>query len=222
MLRDFMLTSSSVDVGSPASVTPPRAAATVMLLRDSHNDCGIEVFMIKRARTMIFAAGMAAFPGGAQEDHDSDVVDTAIRETAEECGVRVDRGGLQLWARWLTPEFEPRRYDTYFFMMETPEGATARATNGEAERAFWIAAGSAVAAHHQGRLPMLPPTLVMLEDLAAAGSVAAALATPREVVRVSPWRVELPDGRWVLRVDLDGRGGGRPRSVVEPAAVDPA
>jgi 8-oxo-dGTP pyrophosphatase MutT (NUDIX family) len=216
MLRDFMLTSNSVDVVSPASTPPVRAAATVMLLRESHNGCGIEVFMIERARTMAFAAGMAAFPGGGQEDHDSDVVDTAIRETAEECGVRVDRAGLHLWARWLTPEFEPRRYDTYFFMMETPEGATARATDGEAERGFWIAAGSALADHHQGRLPMLPPTLVMLEDLAAAESVATLLATPREVVRVTPWRVELPDGRQALRVDLDGRGGGRLRSVVDP------
>jgi len=177
--------------------------------------------MIKRARTMAFAPGMAAFPGGAQEDHDVDVVDTAIRETAEECGVRVPRDGLHLWARWLTPDFEPRRYDTYFFMMEIPEGATARAANGEAERAFWIAAGSAVADHHRGLLPMLPPTLVMLEDLAAAGSVTAVLATPREVERVSPWRVELPGGRQVLRIDLDGRGGGRPRSAVDPEVVDP-
>jgi 8-oxo-dGTP pyrophosphatase MutT (NUDIX family) len=172
--------------------------------------------MILRARSMAFAGAMAAFPGGAREDRDGDIVDTAIRETEEECGVRVERSDLRLWARWLTPQFEPRRYDTHFFTMRIPAAATPRSTSGEAERAFWIAAETAVAQHAQGLLPMLPPTLVMLEDLAAAGSVEAVLATPRQVVQVMPWRAEGVHGRAVLRVDLDGRGGGRPRAEVDP------
>ena len=172
--------------------------------------------MIRRARLMAFAGGMAAFPGGAREDQDGDIVDTAIRETEEECGVRVERSDLHLWARWLTPQFEPRRYDTYFFTMKIPVGAAPASTSGEAEAAFWIAAATAVSRHHQGRLPMLPPTLVMLEDLAAAGSVEAVLSTPREVAQVTPWPARAANGRAVLRVHLDGRGGGRPRAEVDP------
>ncbi|GAU67817.1 hypothetical protein SSP35_05_03840 [Streptomyces sp. NBRC 110611] len=29
---------------------------------------------------------------------------------------------LGVWARWITPEFEPRRYDTWFFVAALPEG----------------------------------------------------------------------------------------------------
>ncbi len=57
---------------------------------------------------------------------------------------------------------------------------------------------------------MLPPTLVCLEELAAAGSLASLLAVRRTVRPVSPWVA--PDGdRLVLRIDLDGVGGGEPR-----------
>src|SRR4029450_6046578 len=90
----------------------PRAAATVALLRDGHS--GLEVYVIRRARSMAFAAGMYAFPGGAVDERDVDgqpgwagpppstwmrrrhtaseaearaVVCAAIRETYEEAGV---------------------------------------------------------------------------------------------------------------------------------------
>ncbi|HEY1177485.1 MAG TPA: hypothetical protein VGF17_15110, partial [Phytomonospora sp.] len=36
----------------------PRAAATVLLLRDAAEGDGVEVFMIRRAATMAFAGGL--------------------------------------------------------------------------------------------------------------------------------------------------------------------
>src|SRR5262245_641016 len=48
----------------------PRAAATVALLRDGYS--GLEVYVIRRARSMAFAAGMYAFPGGAVDKRDAD------------------------------------------------------------------------------------------------------------------------------------------------------
>ena len=93
-------------------VVVPRAAATVVLLRDGH--LGVEVYLIRRARSMAFAAGMYAFPGGSVDQRDADVqpgwagpppsawarrlhttseaearavVCAAIRETYEEAGV---------------------------------------------------------------------------------------------------------------------------------------
>ena len=85
-----------------------RDAATIAVLRDT--EAGIEVFLMRRQRTMAFAAGMHVYPGGAVETSDSlvpvtsstdlddvarrlstddpiAVVAAAARETFEECGV---------------------------------------------------------------------------------------------------------------------------------------
>lgn len=112
---------------------------------------------------------------------------------------------LRLWAHWATPVFEPRRYDTRFFVAALPPGQQPRQVGDEADHAAWVGAGAAVAAHREGRLAMLPPTLVALEEIAGYPDVAAVLAAPRRVRRVLPW---LHQG--ALRVDLDGAGGGEP------------
>jgi 8-oxo-dGTP pyrophosphatase MutT (NUDIX family) len=62
------------DTSHPAPPTPsqPRDAATVVLLRDAPKaGQGIEVYLIKRARTVDFMAGAHVFPGGRLDRNDS-------------------------------------------------------------------------------------------------------------------------------------------------------
>jgi 8-oxo-dGTP pyrophosphatase MutT (NUDIX family) len=100
-------------------------------------------------------------------------------------GVRLDSGRLRYWAWWMTPEAEPRRYDTRFFLAGLPAGAAATAHLGEAEHERWLPPAAAAA---DWELPMLPPTRLTLRDLAGFDSVAAALAAAegRPVERVLP------------------------------------
>ena len=77
----------------------------------------------------------------------------------------LDRRGLVLrsdllgaWAGWLTPVFEPRRYRTWFFVADLPEGQRTRDVSSESARVVWMPAGDAVAAVDDGRMYMLPPT----------------------------------------------------------------
>jgi 8-oxo-dGTP pyrophosphatase MutT (NUDIX family) len=100
-------------------------------------------------------------------------------------GVRLDTGRLRYWAWWLTPESEPRRYDTRFFLAGLPDEAAVTAHLAEAERERWLP--PATAAADQG-LPMLPPTRYTLRDLASFASVAEALAAAagRRVERIDP------------------------------------
>jgi 8-oxo-dGTP pyrophosphatase MutT (NUDIX family) len=89
----------------------PRDAATVMLLRQ--RGAGLEVYMLRRKRTMAFAPGAFVFPGGSVDPRDADeqvawagpdaaewgrafdaspalamaLVCAAVRETFEESGV---------------------------------------------------------------------------------------------------------------------------------------
>ena len=107
---------------------------------------------------------------------------------------------LRLWAHWVTPEFEPRRYDTRFFLAALPSGQRTRDVSGEADRVEWRAPGGAVAAAETGEMQMLPPTYVTLAELSAYDTIAAALdaAADREIVTVLP-RVAFDgdDGRLV-------------------------
>jgi 8-oxo-dGTP pyrophosphatase MutT (NUDIX family) len=116
-------------------------------------------------------------------------------------GVRLDTGRLRYWAWWMTPEAEPRRYDTRFFLAGLPADEAVAAHPAEAERERWLAPKAAAG---DWELPMLPPTRLTLRDLAGFGSVAAALAAAEErpVERilpvlegaelVMPWRERYP------------------------------
>ncbi|MET9493509.1 NUDIX hydrolase [Streptomyces sp. NPDC006552] len=99
----------------------------------------------------------------------------------------LDRRGLVLrsdllgaWARWITPEFEPRRYDTWFFVAALPAGQRTSDDSSEADRTVWIRPHRAAAAYDRGELSMMPPTVATLRALTAYDSVAGALAGAAE------------------------------------------
>lgn len=72
---------------------------------------------------------------------------------------------LAPWSRWVTPEFEPRRYDTYFFLARLPSGQVTRNVGGEADLVTWL--------HPEDRstVPMLPPTRITLAEVAGGRTV---------------------------------------------------
>jgi 8-oxo-dGTP pyrophosphatase MutT (NUDIX family) len=86
------------------------------------------------------------------------------------------------WCRWITPEFEPRRFDTYFFVALLPAGQRTRDVSGEADHTMWIRPADALRRAAAGELTMLPPTLLTLAQVAAAGDLAdvARLAGDRD------------------------------------------
>ncbi|MEU7613215.1 NUDIX hydrolase [Micromonospora sp. NPDC049204] len=107
------------------------------------------------------------------------------------------------WSRWITPEFEPRRFDTYFFVALLPAGQRTRDVSGEADHTLWIRPADALARAQAGELTMLPPTLVTLAQVAAAGDLAgvARAAADRDAASPVTPRLDLPpDGapRFVL------------------------
>lgn len=78
-------------VASVVSLRPGvggRAAAVLCLLGEGA--AGPEVLFVERAATLRTHAGQIAFPGGAADPGDVDLVDTALREAEEEVGVRRD------------------------------------------------------------------------------------------------------------------------------------
>ncbi|MFE9998843.1 NUDIX hydrolase [Streptomyces avermitilis] len=118
----------------------------------------------------------------------------------------LDRRGLVLrsdllgaWTRWITPEFEPRRYDTWFFVAALPEGQRTRNASTEADRTVWIRPADAADGYDKGELLMMPPTVATLRQLlpyAAAAEVLAA-APARDLTPVLA-KARLADGEVVL------------------------
>ena len=72
-----------VDVLRPAQGA--RASAVLALFAEGPD--GPEVLLVERALTLRSHPGQIAFPGGAVDPGDVDLVDTALREAHEECGV---------------------------------------------------------------------------------------------------------------------------------------
>jgi 8-oxo-dGTP pyrophosphatase MutT (NUDIX family) len=201
--------------GPPA---PARAAATVVLLRPTPTT--FEVYVLRRRTTMVFG-GVYAFPGGGVDPSDrlpgavsgvSDdlarrlglppgeaaaVLAAAVREVHEETAVRLDVDQLRPWTRWVTPEFEPRRFDTWFFVAAVPAGQVAQDISGEADLTAWIRPADALTRYAAGEFRMLPPTVAVLRDLAAYPRLEdiVAAARGRDASRPVVPRVELtPDG----------------------------
>lgn len=276
-----------VENPDPNPVTP-RHAATVMLVRDSKPgqtkyriEDGVyppdfpegqemEVFMLRRVKTMSFVPDAVVFPGGRVDERDSTpdlpwcgptpadwagymgcseeiarrVVVAAAREVFEECGVLLagssemelvqdltdpswaqDREALVnhelafaemlirrglvlrtdllgLVSNWCTPEYEPKRFDTYFFSALMPEGQVADDKTSEAQIADWVTPAYAIRESDADRWLVVPPTMYNLTRIANAHSAAEFVGTRRKLKKIMSKPVIDEEGVLHLRAEL--------------------
>jgi 8-oxo-dGTP pyrophosphatase MutT (NUDIX family) len=121
---------------------------------------------------------------------------TAFTRMLEAEDLFLDTRQLVYWSHWITPSFEPKRFDTRFFVARVPPGQAASADLSELTEHAWVEAAIATAALEQGEIRLVPPTLLTLEDLADChrrhGSLGAMLAAEagRPTPPVMP-RIEL-------------------------------
>jgi len=109
---------------------------------------------------------------------------------------------LGAWSHWITPSFEPRRFDTRFFVALLPEGQAVGHLAREADRAVWAPLLKVLAAVDAGETSMLPPTHITCRELStlSAKDVLAA-AAQRRIFPIAPELVEM-DGQHFLRTSL--------------------
>ncbi len=115
----------------------------------------------------------------------------------------LDRRGLVLrtdllgvWAAWLTPVFEPRRYRTWFFVADLPEGQRTRDVSTESDQVTWLPAMQAVLDVEEERMLMLPPTYLTCLEVAQHADPAGVLdaARGRSVEMFTPQVEQHDDG----------------------------
>jgi ribonuclease/clavin/mitogillin len=82
-------------------------------------------------------------------------------------GLHIDARDFTFAGRWVTPPFAPRRFDTWFFLVECPAKQEPRVTgDGELESGEWISARAAVAKWERNEVLVAPPVLHSLKTLA--------------------------------------------------------
>ncbi len=101
---------------------------------------------------------------------------------------RIDFTAVEYLAHWITPEPEPRRYDTRFFAAKVRAGAMPIVDPREMTDALWVTPGEALRRADRGDLPMVFPTIRTLEQLAPFETADAAL----EALRGAPVRTIMP------------------------------
>ncbi len=204
----------------------PRPSASVVLLRET--PAGLETYLLHRHSRMPFAASMVVFPGGRVDACDGDgrqdvMLACALRETEEETGVRLDADALWDWAHWTTPAFEPRRYETHFYVAGLTGDQQASDISGETDSAAWTRPADALGAAEQGVISLLPPTLSILLEMAELDSLSAvqSAALGRVIEPVLPELIKV-DGVWNFHYPTSAEH--TPETSVEPiktSSVDP-
>jgi 8-oxo-dGTP pyrophosphatase MutT (NUDIX family) len=194
---------------NPGPITPPRQAATVILLRGGEQR--LEVLLVQRTPKARFMGGVWVFPGGAvdAEEGDGDRAHraAAIRELREEAAIALaDPDELIKFSRWITPAQVKIRFDTHFFLAPLPPGQEPQVDGEEVIDLAWFTPQEALAAHREQQLPLVFPTIKHLEQLGGFATVEQLLvhARGRDVQPVEP-RVLL-EGE-VARVLLPGDPG---------------
>jgi 8-oxo-dGTP pyrophosphatase MutT (NUDIX family) len=189
--------------------TPPRQAATVIVLRGGA--AALEVLLVRRTPRARFMGGVWVFPGGAVDagEGEGDAAHriAAVRELREEAGLVLDDpGALVKLSRWITPAEVAVRFDTHFFLAEAPADQDTRIDGQEIVDHGWFTPAAALAAHEQGEIELVFPTIKHLEQLAAFASADAVLAhARRHPVRPVQPRV-ISDGE-TARIVMPGEPG---------------
>jgi 8-oxo-dGTP pyrophosphatase MutT (NUDIX family) len=86
--------------------------------------------------------------------------DLAFTEFLERRGLVLRTDLLGAWAAWCTPEFEPRRFRTWFFVASLPPGQRTRDVSTESSSVTWMSALGACDAVDAQEIGMMPPTYV--------------------------------------------------------------
>ena len=119
----------------------------------------------------------------------------AFTDFLERRGLVLRTDLLGVWRAWLTPQFEPRRYRTWFFVADLPDGQVTRDVSTESSSVTWLPAARAVADVEAEMLMMLPPTYMTCLEVAQHADPGAVLAQARDrsVEMFEPQLVEDPD-----------------------------
>lgn len=143
------------------------------------------------AEAAALALGGNEVPGAALALHVA-----ALRELSEEVGVVLGGGSglptdqLVPIAHWVTPSFMPRRFSTWFFVADLPDGAEPVFELDEVAAHRWVTPSAALDQMASGEIAMWVPTTSVLQRLIESGGrTASEVGRSIRVGRTAPPRI---------------------------------
>ena len=183
------------DFGGLLDVPPDRARALVCAaVRETFEESGVLLAGPSPADLVSDSAALAA------DRHALLTGSASLGEVLGRRGLVLRADLLTPWARWITPEASPRRFDTWFFAAALPAGQTATAAPeghadpGESESGTWLSPAAALEAAQAGEITLLPPTAGTLGELTGHHELAGILARRRVIAPRLP-KVIVQDGQ---------------------------
>ena len=201
---------------APSAAAAPDRAFMVAAARETFEEAGL----------VLARRGDGADMVGAEEAHRlveayrARLVsgDTTFLELVRREGLRLAADLMVPFAHWITPESQPKRFDTHFLLVSAPVEQLGAHDGSESVEGFWIAPRQALRDADAGTRTLLFPTHMNLLKLARYASVAEAVAVARTtpVVAVMPRAERTATGR-VLRIPADAGYGVTEYFVPMPA-----
>ncbi len=121
----------------------------------------------------------------------------SFTEFLDRRGLKLRTDLLRLWGSWVTPVFEPRRFNARFFVAELPAGQVTRDVSTESDKVLWLSVREAIAAVDEQQVLMLPPTYCTCLEMFEFTSPDEALAADRELTVVTPEAQVDEDGAYL-------------------------
>lgn len=162
-----------------AWVFPGGVAETVdyEIGRDDGTGGTIDVMRITAARELFEETGLWLGQGLADVEHERRrLLAGSVTYRQLLTGGPVDFSQLVWTSHWITPVGRPKRFDAYFFLVKSPEGAVATVEHDEAVEVTWLSPAAALARHAAGDFQMLFPTIMNLMALDGFASIDELLA----------------------------------------------
>lgn len=150
----------------------------------------------------------------------------SMAQALEAAGARLDGAALRCVARWVTPVWSPRRFDTRFFIAAMPAGHVVRPDGAETVDHVWLSPADALEAARVGRLTMIMPTVRTLVALDGHRTAQDAMAHMRFGDPSEPLLPEISQDRLgrrlaILRSDPEGNGGVYDSETGQPVTESP-
>ena len=124
---------------------------------------------------------------------------TSFSELANELEMTISASALTPYARWVTPKFESKRFDTRFYVAVLPSGQDASHDGTETTSAVWLSPSAAIDDMEAGAIKLAPPTVRTLQWLSGFSDASSVIedALSRTPPLVRPRLVSKDDG-WFL------------------------